>query len=184
MGHVAVPYTRKKIPASSRMLLRCAINPQIRTHRWRTRGQKKEDRPSSSHLSNHSGIIQTKKNLAMTCRSREKVHYHSEWKTHQDVVHWIILARAQEKGLQFWQTRSHAIIVYSSVPADSIYKVISQKGERTLTERLSTPRPAPNMVLKSAWQSQTLTQFVLLGFRCGDSSGSTRNYLKANWVEP
>ena len=27
----------------------------------------------------------------------------------------------------------------------------------------------------------TLTQSVLLGFRCGDTSGSTRNYLKANW---
>ena len=25
----------------------------------------------------------------------------------------------------------------------------------------------------------TLTQSVLLGFRCGDTSGSTRNYLKA-----
>ena len=84
----------------------------------------------------------------MTCRSREKVHYHSEWKTRQDVVHWIILARAQDKGLQFWQTRSHAMIVCSSVPPDSIYKVISQKGERTLIERLSTPRPAPKMVLK------------------------------------
>ena len=30
----------------------------------------------------------------------------------------------------------------------------------------------------------TLTQSVLLGFRCGDTSGSTRNYLKANWDEP
>ena len=33
---------------------------------------KKEDRPSSSHLSTQSGKIQTKKNLAMTSRSREK----------------------------------------------------------------------------------------------------------------
>ena len=84
----------------------------------------KEDRPSSSHLSTHSGIIQTKKNLAMTCRSREKVHYHSEWKTRQDVVHWMSLARAPDKGLQFWQTRSHARIENS----------------------LSTPRPAPKVV--------------------------------------
>ena len=30
----------------------------------------------------------------------------------------------------------------------------------------------------------TLTQSVPLRFRCGDSSGWTRNYLKANWVEP
>ena len=32
----------------------------------------KEDRPSSSHLSIHSGTIQMKKNLARTSRSREK----------------------------------------------------------------------------------------------------------------
>ena len=30
----------------------------------------------------------------------------------------------------------------------------------------------------------TPTQSVLSGFRCGDTSGSTRNYLKANWEEP
>ena len=30
----------------------------------------------------------------------------------------------------------------------------------------------------------TLTQSDLLGFRCADTSGSTRNYLKANWDEP
>ena len=30
----------------------------------------------------------------------------------------------------------------------------------------------------------TLTQSVPLGFRCGDLSGSTKNYLKANWDEP
>ena len=33
---------------------------------------RKEDRPSSSHLSTYSGTIQMKKNLAMTCPSRER----------------------------------------------------------------------------------------------------------------
>ena len=88
-----------------------------------------------------------------------KAHYYSEWTNSQDAVCWISLARAQDKGLRFfWQTRSHAVIVYSSVPADCIYKVISPKGERTLFERLSTPRPAPKIVLKSAWQSQQQQQ--------------------------
>ena len=63
-----------------------------------------------------------------------------------------------QAGLQFWQTRSHATIVCISVPADCIDKVISQKGERTLYERLSTPGPAPKRVLKSAWQSQQQQQ--------------------------
>ena len=44
------------------------------------------------------------------------------------------------------------------MPAESIHKVISQKGERTLIERLSTLRPAPKVVLKSAWQSQQQQQ--------------------------
>ena len=44
------------------------------------------------------------------------------------------------------------------MPADCIYKVISQQRERTLFERLSTPRPAPKTALKSAWQSQRQEQ--------------------------
>ena len=44
------------------------------------------------------------------------------------------------------------------MPADCIYKVISQKGERTLFKRLSTPRPAPKIALKGAWQSQQQQQ--------------------------
>ena len=82
-----------------------------------------------------------------------KVHYHCKWQNTQNAVHWVSLARAQDKGLRFWQTRSHAVIVYTSVPADC-YKVISQKGDRILRYRLSTPRLAPKTVLKSSWQTQ------------------------------
>ena len=44
------------------------------------------------------------------------------------------------------------------MPADCIYKVISQHGEGTLFERLSTLRFAPKIVFKSAWQSQQRQQ--------------------------
>ena len=40
--------------------------------------------------------------------------------------------RAEDIELQFWQTRSHAIIVHSSVSADCVYKVVSQKKEKEL----------------------------------------------------
>ena len=43
-----------------------------------------------------------------------KVHCYSTWKNTQDAVHWINLARAQDKGLRFWKTRSHAVIAHSS----------------------------------------------------------------------
>ena len=87
-----------------------------------------------------------------------KAHHHSKWKSRQDAVCWIIPARAQDEGLQFRQTRSHDVIVCGNVPADCICKVISQKGKRTFFERLSTPRPAQKIVLKSAWQSQQQQQ--------------------------
>ena len=59
-------------------------------------------------------------------------------------------SRAQDRRLQFWQTKSHAIIVHSLVPADSIFQAISQKGDRVLFERLSTPQPAPKVTFKKA----------------------------------
>ena len=53
------------------MFFSCYFDPQIRTNRWRTRKVKKEDRPSSSHLSTRSGTVQSKKNQAMLCQNRE-----------------------------------------------------------------------------------------------------------------
>ena len=41
------------------------------------------------------------------------------------------LAKTQEEGVTFWQTKSNAIIAYKTVPLDSIERVISQKGETT-----------------------------------------------------
>ena len=88
-----------------------------------------ENNQSSSHLSIRClRTIQKKNNQETTSRKPRKEHYRSKWKHSQDAVYWVNLARAQDKGLQFWQTRSNAIIVYSSVPSDCIYKVLSQKG--------------------------------------------------------
>ena len=65
----------------------------------------------------------------------------SHWKRNQDAV-----------------TMSHAIIAHSPVPADCIYRVISQNGDRILFERLSTPRPAPKVTVKSNWHPQQQQQ--------------------------
>ena len=56
-----------------------------------------------------------------------KVHNHSAWKKTQDAVNWVSLARAQDPGLRFQQTKSNAAIVHNSVPADCIYKAVTQK---------------------------------------------------------
>ena len=44
------------------------------------------------------------------------------------------------------------------MPADCIYKVISQNGNRTLFERHSTLRPPPQVTLRSCWHSQQQQQ--------------------------
>ena len=60
----------------------------------------------------------------------QKVHNTTHWKHNQDAVHWIKLSRAQDQGVQFWQTKSFAIITHDIVPGDCIYEVISQNGDR------------------------------------------------------
>ena len=49
-----------------------------------------------------------------------KEHYKSKWATIKDAIYWMNLRKAQDKGLKNWQTRSHAMILNDSVPADSI----------------------------------------------------------------
>ena len=56
-----------------------------------------------------------------------KVHHKIGWKHSQDAMYWIHFGRAQEKGLAFWQTKSHAIIAYSIIPPDCVERVISQR---------------------------------------------------------
>ena len=80
-----------------------------------------------------------------------KVHNHSNWKHDKDVVCWVKLSRAQDQGLRFWQTKSNARIVHNLALIVSIYKVISQNGDRTLFERRPTLRLAPWVTLRSLY---------------------------------
>ena len=95
------------------------------------------------------------------CTVPQKVHYKINWKHNQDAVCWIKLSRAQDQGLQCWQTKSFAIS-HDSVPGDCTYRVISQNGDRVLFERLATPRPAPKVMLKSNWLVQQQQQQLTL----------------------
>ena len=106
----------------------------------------KVGRRSSSRHSIHLVQIQTKKNSAAIYPTRRMY-------TTKDQC-----SPSTRQRIAILADDSHAIIVCSSVPADSISKVISQRGEKTLFERLSTPRPAPKIVLKSNWQSQQQQQ--------------------------
>ena len=89
---------------------------------------------------------------------------------------WVKLSRAQDQGLQLWQTKSHAIIVHSPVPAECIFGVISQNGDRTLFKRLSIPRFEPKVTLKSKCHSQQQQQQQQS--TCDDVSTNTRRFVR------
>ena len=44
--------------------------------------------------------------------------YTNTWKSHQNTVYWCNLKLAQRKGLQFYQTRSHAITLFQHTTCD------------------------------------------------------------------
>ena len=82
-----------------------------------------------------------------------KVRYKNQWKEFQDATSWINLRKAQDTGLDFWQTRANAITFYDPVPADSIERVVNTRTEEILYERVSlSSRPPPKIILKEAWQ--------------------------------
>ena len=55
------------------------------------------------------------------------VPYWNTWKPHQNTVYWCNLKLAQEKGLQFHQTRWHAIVLYNTLPAICIETAVCMK---------------------------------------------------------
>ena len=70
----------------------------------------------------------------------QKVPFETRWKYNQDAVNWVRLSKAQDQGLQFWQTKSFAIMVYATKPGDCIDRVIAQNGDQVIFERLATPK--------------------------------------------
>ena len=60
--------------------------------------------------------------------------YKHKWKIHQNTVYWCHLTVGQSKGLQFYHTRSNAIILYNTLSAMCIEKVVVRKsGEELYT---------------------------------------------------
>ena len=66
-----------------------------------------------------------------------KVQCKTKWKVFQDAEKWISLRNAQDQGLAFWQTRSNAIVLHDSIPADCVERVVNTKTEETLYQKVS-----------------------------------------------
>ena len=64
---------------------------------------------------------------------------------HQNTMYWCHLKLAQKRGLQFNQTRSHAIVLYDTLPAICIKKAVCMKtGEEFYHKNRSVSKVASN----------------------------------------
>ena len=81
-------------------------------------------------------------------KPRIAVH-ENNWKIHQHTVYGCNLRVAQGKGFQFYQPRSNAIILYNTLPAVCIEKVVNMKsGEELYSKRYQSPELPQRIVLK------------------------------------
>ena len=75
-----------------------------------------------------------------------------KWKRHQDTVYWVDIQLAQRKGLKFYQTRSNAIILYDTLAAYCISKVVVMESGDIIFEKVYvSPRPPPTISYKDNW---------------------------------
>ena len=59
-----------------------------------------------------------------------KFHYCSKWRHDQDAAYWIKLKRAQDWGLQFWQTRSYAILVHNPMHLNASLRLLPEMDKK------------------------------------------------------
>ena len=83
---------------------------------------------------------------------RRAQYLHSAWKKHQDAENWVDTDLAIRTGLTFCQTRSNAIILQETLPADCIPKVVRLKTGEVLYEKAyMSPRHPPKISLRHDW---------------------------------
>ena len=82
-------------------------------------------------------------------------YMHKAWKKHQNTVYWVDIKLAQKKGLKFYQTRSNAIILYNTLPAYCIPKVVRMETGEIIYEKVfESPRLPPKISLRHDWMKE------------------------------
>ena len=67
-------------------------------------------------------------------------------------MNWIDIQLAQRKGVKFYQTRSNAIILYDTVPAYCISKVVVLTSEEIIYQKVYvSPGPPPKISFPDNW---------------------------------
>ena len=58
------------------------------------------------------------------------------WRPHKNILYWCNLKHAQKRALQFYQTRSHAVVLNNILPAACIEKAVCMKTEEELYHKV------------------------------------------------
>ena len=88
-------------------------------------------------------------------------YMHKAWKKHQNTVYWVDIRLAQKKGLKFCQTRSKAIILYNTLPAYCLPKVIMMETGEIINEIVyESPRPPPKISFKDNWMKELVQKLL------------------------
>ena len=86
---------------------------------------------------------------------RHAQNMHKGWKKHQNTVYWVDISLALKKGLKFYQTRSNAIMLYETLPAYYIPKVVRMETGVVIFEKAyASPRFPPMISLKRDWMKE------------------------------
>ena len=87
--------------------------------------------------------------------TRHAQYLHKAWKRHQDAVYWVDINLALRKGLKFYQTRSHEIILHETLPAYCVPKVVRMETGDVIYEKVyMSPQPPPKISLKHDWKRE------------------------------
>ena len=82
-------------------------------------------------------------------------YMHEVWKKHQNTVYWVDIKLAQKKGLKFYQTRSDAIILHKTLPAQCIPKVVRMETGEIIYEKVyEASRMPPKISLRRDWMKE------------------------------
>ena len=81
------------------------------------------------------------------------VPYKNTWMPYQNTVYWCNLKLALKKGLQFYQTRSHAIVLYNTLLAICIEKAVCMKTREDFNNKVYQSPRLPRVKLKPNLQS-------------------------------
>ena len=67
-------------------------------------------------------------------------------------MYWVDIQLVQRKGLKFYQTRCNAIVIYDTLPAYCISKVVVMKSDEIICQKVHvSPRPPPTTSYKDNW---------------------------------